>query len=462
MLSVALLCASAISQGSNTPLITPGLSCPPSLFRAILRTDLVGVSLSDAPLAVSSEGACRIACCGAPGCDGYAFAFTELRFGDASCVLLANVSVTAPHNFAVSGLRMGVALPNPPASASPAGTPLPAGGWPQRGGSVSPTQTPSFTASASMPSQWNSTIFSITDLFPVMNSTNVQYWRAVSSPLIPAPPGVGEMAVIRGQGVFICDEATWIFGEPQGWGGGLRGTVSIVFPGNGCVGGFPVGWSTQPFRWPGHTEATLMLHPGAYANDRVQLQWTAPVSGPIRIQGLAYIVDAALNVGVSVLHNTQLLIRAVVSSHSVPFHFVINVTSGDVVTFALDYGDDGTWADDIAGLDATIVYQLPTPSPNLRGDLPYCLASQFRTLPRMDLVGTLIGTALSPGAPTLVSSLVNCRQACCDAPACDGFSFGTGDASFVSGGMASCFLSVNITQVIPNSAFSSGIYESTL
>ena len=93
---------------------------------------------------------------------------------------------------------------------------------------------------------------------------------------------------------------------------------------------------------------------------------------------------------------------------------------------------------------------------------PYCSPSLFRALPRMDLVGTLAGTAMSPGAPSLLPSTEACRQACCDAPACDGFSFGTGDASFVSGGSASCFLYVNITQLIPSSFASSGIYESTL
>ena len=98
-----------------------------------------------------------------------------------------------------------------------------------------------------------------------------------------------------------------------------------------------------------------------------------------------------------------------------------------------------------------------TPSPT-----PYCMPSLFRSLPRMDLVGTLVGSALSPGTPMPLPSLGDCRQACCDAPACDGFSFGTGDASFINGGTAGCFLLVNITQLIPNNAFSSGIYESTL
>ena len=108
---------STSSTNSSMSSLTPGLSCPPSLFRSLPRTDLVGAPLTDAPLAVASEGACRIACCDAPGCDGYAFAFTELRFSStASCVLLANVSAMAPNNFATSGLRRNMPSFSPTAS----------------------------------------------------------------------------------------------------------------------------------------------------------------------------------------------------------------------------------------------------------------------------------------------------------------------------------------------------------
>ena len=100
-----------------------------------------------------------------------------------------------------------------------------------------------------------------------------------------------------------------------------------------------------------------------------------------------------------------------------------------------------------------------SPSPSTS---PYCAPSLFRSLPRMDLVGSLVGTALSPGAPVPLPSMSSCRQACCDAPACDGYAFASGDMSFISGGSAGCFLYVNITQLIPSSVMSSGIYESTL
>jgi hypothetical protein len=81
----------------------------------------------------------------------------------------------------------------------------------------------------------------------------------------------------------------------------------------------------------------------------------------------------------------------------------------------------------------------------------------------MDLVGTLVGTALSPGSPILQPSESSCRQACCDAAACDGYTFSSGDlAGLSTAGATSCYLLVNITQLIPSNAFSSGIYESTL
>ena len=157
---VAQIASPARAYLMVTPIVTasasatPGLACLPSLFRALARTDLVGAPLADTPVATVSEGACRIACCDVPSCDGYVFAFTELRLAStASCSLYANVSATVPNSFAASGLRMDVVLPGPPASASPAGTHLPASGWPQRSGSVTPTATAPISATASASAQ---------------------------------------------------------------------------------------------------------------------------------------------------------------------------------------------------------------------------------------------------------------------------------------------------------------------
>jgi hypothetical protein len=96
-----------------------------------------------------------------------------------------------------------------------------------------------------------------------------------------------------------------------------------------------------------------------------------------------------------------------------------------------------------------------TPTPT-----PYCAASDFRPLPRMDLVGTLVGTALSPAGPVLVPSEPACRQACCLAPACEGYSFDANGLFFHA--HATCYLYVNVTQLAPTSTMVSGLRESVL
>ena len=91
---------------------------------------------------------------------------------------------------------------------------------------------------------------------------------------------------------------------------------------------------------------------------------------------------------------------------------------------------------------------------------PYCAPSLFRPLLRTDLVGTLVGTALTPGEATLVASEAACRQACCDAPVCEGFAFNADTARFHAA--SRCYLYVNVTQLIPSSGFASGVLESVL
>ena len=92
---------------------------------------------------------------------------------------------------------------------------------------------------------------------------------------------------------------------------------------------------------------------------------------------------------------------------------------------------------------------------------PYCEPTLFRALPRTDLVGTLVGTALTPGEATLVASEAACRQACCDAPVCEGYAFEASIALFQTA-PAPCYLLVNVTQLIPNNSFKSGVLESVL
>jgi sugar lactone lactonase YvrE len=99
----------------------------------------------------------------------------------------------------------------------------------------------------------------------------------------------------------------------------------------------------------------------------------------------------------------------------------------------------------------------PSASPS---STPYCALSFFRPLPRTDLVGTLVGSALAPGEATLVASESACRQACCDAPVCDGYAFSREVALFQPA--APCYLYANVTQLMPTSSFQSGVLESAL
>ena len=96
-----------------------------------------------------------------------------------------------------------------------------------------------------------------------------------------------------------------------------------------------------------------------------------------------------------------------------------------------------------------------SPSPT-----PYCAASDFRSLPRTDLVGSLVGATHSPAGPVLTPSEPACRQACCLAPVCDGYSFDAGGLFFHAESL--CYLLVNVTQLVPTNTMASGLRESVL
>ena len=569
---------------SAAPTLTPGLSCPPSLFRSLPRTDLVGAPLTDAPLAVISEGACRIACCGAPDCDGYAFAFT-------SCLLLANVTSTVFNNFAASSLRVDVGLPSPPASASPVQTPLPARGRPQRVGSATPTGTASTTVSTtvvSMPAP--QTAYDIVQVVTITGAGQSAFagdGGPASSAMVASPTdlvfdshgglviadllnarirlvrdglistlvmgvSVVGLSIDAEDNIFFADAAAntisvfnatsaevrllaGVSGESGYAGDGgaavsarlrepydvavdragnlfvadLRNYCVRLVSASGLISTF-AGTGVAGFSGDGGPASSAQLNlPHAITldssgnvyvadpyNARVRMiQRNSGIistlvgsgSGPFVEDGIATLVGFSGSCGMTFNVPESVLVIAGCSDNSI---FTLNMQSrmlrriagtgarsyngdgaaGIATTFAAPYGVALDSSGHIFIADelnhrirkahvALSPSLSPTPIPS---STPYCALSLFRTLPRMDLVGTLVGTALSPGTPTLVSSLGDCRQACCDAPACDGFSFGTGDASFIAGGAAGCFLYVNISQLIPNSAFSSGIYESTL
>ena len=94
----------------------------------------------------------------------------------------------------------------------------------------------------------------------------------------------------------------------------------------------------------------------------------------------------------------------------------------------------------------------PAPSPGC--------AALYRALPRTDLVGTLIGNAWYPGTSLPASSESSCRQACCDAPSCNAYTFALNDLQLMArqglSETASCFLYTNVTALVPSSVVNSG------
>jgi trimeric autotransporter adhesin len=100
-----------------------------------------------------------------------------------------------------------------------------------------------------------------------------------------------------------------------------------------------------------------------------------------------------------------------------------------------------------------------SPSPSASAT-PYCEPGAFRLLPRTDLVGALVGTALAPGGAVLLPAEGACRQACCDASACDGYTYDAAAARQLGSG--ACYLLVNVTQLVPANGMASGLVLAAL
>lgn len=112
---VTLPCRSAsfsYSTPAPTPSPTPGFTCPTSLFRGLPRMDLMGTpvgAVSSAPLRLTSEEDCRIACCSTPTCQGYSFALYDsgmLTMNAPVACLLANITQLIPTNMMSSGVLL--------------------------------------------------------------------------------------------------------------------------------------------------------------------------------------------------------------------------------------------------------------------------------------------------------------------------------------------------------------------
>jgi hypothetical protein len=107
----------------------------------------------------------------------------------------------------------------------------------------------------------------------------------------------------------------------------------------------------------------LSLHPGfegVYSHAR----WTAPIAGMIDIVATFVGLDEdGTTVDVHVLHNNDSLFESWIHSYAAPESFsgTIIVGSGDIIDFAVGYGDNYNLLDDTTGLSATII-TVPEPA----------------------------------------------------------------------------------------------------
>jgi hypothetical protein len=83
----------------------------------------------------------------------------------------------------------------------------------------------------------------------------------------------------------------------------------------------------------------------------------------------------------------------------------------------------------------------------------------FRSLPRMDLLGTLVGASFSSTA-----SEAACRSSCLASPGCDAYAFSSGALALMAANLggqpgvtAPCFLLTNVTALVPNNMMASGV-----
>ena len=96
----------------------------------------------------------------------------------------------------------------------------------------------------------------------------------------------------------------------------------------------------------------------------------------------------------------------------------------------------------------------PTPSPSATA-----AGLLFRSLPRTDLLGTLVGASLSSTA-----SEAACRSSCLASPGCDAYAFSSGALALMAANLggqpgvtAPCFLLTNVTALVPNNMMASGV-----
>ena len=109
---------------------------------------------------------------------------------------------------------------------------------------------------------------------------------------------------------------------------------------------------------------------------------------------------------------------------------------------------------DTAPMVSSSVSSSPSPSPSATA-----AGLLFRSLPRTDLLGALVGASF----PSTASEAA-CRSACLASPGCDAYAFSSGALALMAANLggqpgvtAPCFLLTNVTALVPNNMMASGV-----
>lgn len=109
----------------------------------------------------------------------------------------------------------------------------------------------------------------------------------------------------------------------------------------------------------------LAAHPGS-GGEYALVRWTAPTAGNFSITTSFFGVDQnGASVDVHVLRNSIAIFNGTVTGFNVPTSFFTNIVvgTGDTIDFAVGYGSNGTYFDDLTGLSATIIPATIIPEP---------------------------------------------------------------------------------------------------
>ncbi len=101
----------------------------------------------------------------------------------------------------------------------------------------------------------------------------------------------------------------------------------------------------------------LAEHPGS-GGQYALVRWTAPTAGNFSITTSFFGVDQnGASVDVHVLRNSIAIFNGTVTGFNVPTSFFTNIVvgAGDTIDFAVGYGSNGTYFDDLTGLSAEII-----------------------------------------------------------------------------------------------------------